>query len=417
MTRNERSHADDLRGASRLVIDAARGITSLVEAMHVAIASGPAVLGRPLQGAARLTTAPVYGLVRGVMKLVGSGIDLALAVTPWTRLLGTSAPGFEREAIQSALNAVVGDYLHETGNPLAITMRLRHEGVPIDIAPEPLRRALPHATAKLVVLIHGLGGTDLQWARSGHDHGAALARDLGYTPVYAHYNTGRHISSNGRELAALLEALVGAWPVALDEIVLIGHSMGGLVARGACHAAEASGLTWRRALRALITLGTPHHGAPLERHGNLLEQALGAIRQVAPLRRLSGIRSAGITDLRYGNVIDAHWHGVDRFAHGADRRAPVALPSGVACYAIAGELATAAGRALLGDGLVPVPSAFGEHARPELALAFPEAHRWLAAATDHMALLDSPAVYHTIATWLAPAAIALPSDATSTSAG
>ena len=412
MTSKARRHVDDLRGASRLVIDAARGITSLVEAMHVAIASGPAVLGRPLQGAARLTTAPVYGIVRGVMQLVGSGIELALA--PWTRLLGSSAPSFEREAAQSALNAVVGDYLHDTGNPLAITMQLRHEGAPIEIAPEPLHRALPHATAKLAVLIHGLGGTDLQWARSGHDHGAALARDLGYTPVYAHYNTGRHVSSNGRELAVLLEALTRAWPVALDEIVLVGHSMGGLVARSACHAAEAAGHTWRSARRARIRLGTPHPGAPLERHGNLLEQLLGSIPYVAPFGRLSKIRSAGITDLRYGNVIDAHWHGVDRFAHGADSRAPVALPAGVACYAIAGELATAAGRALLGDGLVPVASALGDHARPELALAFPDAQRWIAAATDHMALLDSPAVYRKIAAWLAARPAELPSAAAAT---
>ncbi|TMQ07360.1 MAG: alpha/beta hydrolase [Deltaproteobacteria bacterium] len=398
MTRNARNHADDVRGASRLAIDATRGVTSLVEAMHVAIASGPAALGQPLAGPVRLATAPVYAIIRGVTQLVGAGVDLALAqLAP---VLGASAPSLEREATLAALNGVLGDHLSERGNPLAITMRLRHGGEPLALAPESLRRALPRATGRLVVLIHGLCTNDLQWARGGHDHGAALERDLGYTPVYVHYNTGLHISTNGRELAGLLEQLVAAWPVAPEELVLIGHSMGGLVARSACHAAEQAGHAWRRRLGALITLGSPHHGAPLERGGQGIDLLLGLHRYTAPLGRVGRVRSAGITDLRFGNVLDEHWQGLDRFAHRRDTRSPLDLPRDVACYAIAGALVTAAGYRLPGDGLVRVASAFGVHERPELTLAFPEAHCWLALGTGHVGLLGAPTVYETIRSWL-----------------
>ena len=58
---------------------------------------------------------------------------------------------------------------------------------------------------------------DLQWSRDGHDHGTALAADLGYTPLYLHYNTGEHISTNGRRLANLLESLVQEWPQPVER--------------------------------------------------------------------------------------------------------------------------------------------------------------------------------------------------------
>jgi pimeloyl-ACP methyl ester carboxylesterase len=271
-----------------------------------------------------------------------------------------------------------------------------------------LRRALPHAGAKLVVLVHGLCMSDQQWTRHGHDHdhGAALARDLGYTPVYLHYNSGLHTSTNGRAFASLLEQLVAAWPVAVDELVIIGHSMGGLVARSAAHAGDAAGHAWRPRLGTLITLGTPHHGAPLERRGSWIDLLFGRSRYTAPLGRLGQIRSAGITDLRFGNVLDDDWQGRDRFGHRDDRRRPCALPAGVRCCAIAGTLATEADDRLLGqvpgDGLVPVASALGRHELPELTLGFPDAQRSIALATSHLDLLGSPTVYATIRSWLSP---------------
>jgi len=399
MTKHARSHIDDLRGASRLAVEATRGITALVERMHLTIASGPALLGKPLAMPVRLAAAPVYASIKGLTRLVGTSLDRALAqLAP---LVTASAPGPQREALLAVVNGVLGDYLHATANPLAITMHLRHAGAALDLAPAALRTALPHATSRLVVLAHGSCMTDGQWLRAGHDHGAALARDLGYTPLYLRYNSGLHVSTNGRELAGLLEQLVAAWPVPVDELVLLGHSMGGLVARSACHAAAELQHAWPSRVRALITLGSPHHGAPLERGGNMIDRLLELTPYSAPLAALGRIRSAGVTDLRYGNVLDEHWHGHDRFARGHDTRTPCALPDGIACYAIAGTLTPAPSARLRSDGLVPVASALGTHARAEHCLAFPESHRSIAYGTGHLELLAAPAVYTTIRHWLA----------------
>jgi len=394
-----RNHVDDLRGASRLAVEATRAVTDLVEEMHRTIGGGPDILGRPLEGPTRLISGLVYGSVRGVTRLVGAGIDLALAqLTP---LLGESVPGPERDAVLAALNGVLGDYLSETGNPLAIQMELRHDSHPLVLEERALRAAIPAAGGKLLVLVHGSCMNARQWNRLGHDHGTALARDLGYTPLYLQYNSGLHISNNGRALDELLEQLVSAWPAPLDELVILGHSMGGLVARSACHASELTGHRWRRKLRKLICLGTPHHGAPLERGGSWIDLLLGVSRYSAPFARLGKIRSAGVTDLRFGNVLDEHWQGRDRFAHAGDTRDALQLPTGVDCYAIAATTAPHAQGKLCGDGLVPVESALGRHHKPGLTLAFPEAHQWIGFGLGHLGLLCDPEVYATLRRWLA----------------
>jgi pimeloyl-ACP methyl ester carboxylesterase len=387
VAKKERSHADDLRGATRLVVEATRGVMELVEAMQVASVAGPAILG--LQGPAKAVTGIVYGTSRGITQLVGSAIDVALErLGP---LLGGSVAGPERDAVLGALNGVLGDYLHEHANPLAIEMRLRRNGEPLDFETLPV-------TSKIVVLVHGSCATDRLWNRNGHDHGAALARDFDFTPVYVHYNSGLHISTNGRSLAALLDQLVTAWPVEVTELVLLGHSMGGLVARSACHLGESH--AWRTHLSSLITLGAPHHGAPLERGGSWLQLLLGVSRFSAPFARLGRIRSAGITDLRFGNVLDEHWEGRDRFAVGDDPREPLGLPAGVRCYAVAASQSLEHGERMRGDGVVPVDSALGTHAVAERDLGFPAAHTSIVLGTKHLDLL-APPVYEIIRRWLA----------------
>ena len=214
------------------------------------------------------------------------------------------------------------------------------------------------------------------------------------------YNSGLHVSINGRAFSDLLERLVAEWPVPVEELVLLGHSMGGLVSRSACQSALAAGQGWPRKLRHMLFLGTPHHGAPLERGGNWIDLLLGLSPYSGPLARLGKIRSAGVTDLRFGNVRDEDWGGRDRFEHGQDRRRPSPLPEGVRCHAIAATSAEAAGAALPGDGLVPVDSALGRHPRPDLALTIPEKDCWIGFAMNHLDLLSRPEVYEVIKGWL-----------------
>jgi len=372
-----RDPIDDLRGATRLAVDATRGVTSIVEKMQRTIAA-PAVLGRPLDDVHRVLVAPVYAAVRGVTSLVGLGLDAAL------RPLSGTLPAGDRRDLVAAVNGVLGDYLVATGNPLAIDMTLR-------------AASAPERTGKRVLLlVHGSCMSDRGWLRHGHDHGAALARDLGYTPLYVSYNSGLHISTNGQRLAALLEesqAIADA-----DELSILGHSMGGLVARSACAFAEGAGYAWRNKLQKLVCVGSPHHGAALERGGNLLQLAVGVSRYSAPLARLGTIRSAGVTDLRYGNVLDADWQGRDRFAHGGDERTPLPLPEGVTSYALAGSIAATPRDRAPGDGMVSIESALGRHRDPERTLAF--SHETIAHGTHHLDLLSREEVYATLRDWL-----------------
>jgi pimeloyl-ACP methyl ester carboxylesterase len=387
----------DLRGLSRLAIDATVGVTDLVQAMHRTIAGGPAVLGRPFAAPAELFTAPVYASIRGVTRFVGAGIDLALEQC--ARLVEERAPAAEQEAVIAALNGVLGDYLVLARNPLAIEMCLRKDCEPLSLEKAALAQRLPEATSNVVVFVHGSSMTERQWNRDGHDHSAALARDLDCTVLHLVYNSGLHISENGRLLDAILEQLIREWPVPLDELSLVGHSMGGLVARSACHYAEVSERTWMGKLRRLVCLGSPHHGAALEKGGNWVGVLLGVSRYSAPFARLPRIRSAGVTDLRYGNVIDEHWQGRDRFGTHGDLRRELFLPEGVATYFVAGTLSEEPGPALRGDGMVSVDSALGRHRSPQLTLAVPPSHELIAYGTSHLGLLSSTQVYTALRGW------------------
>jgi pimeloyl-ACP methyl ester carboxylesterase len=414
MSDDKRSHVEDLRGASRLAIDAIEGVTSLVEEMHQTIGSGPAILGKPFERPVKAVTGLVYGSVRGVARLVGAGIDAALGqLSPL--LLAESEPGPERDgtsvasgvvvvnrdAVLAAVNGVLGDYLAETVNPLAISMCLRHGGRRLALEPGALRTAFPESRGKLLVLVHGSCMNDGQWLRKEHDHGVGLARELGLSPIYVRYNSGLHVSDNGDRLAALLEELVLAWPAPPKELMIVGHSMGGLVARSACVAAEVAGMRWRALLSKLVCLGTPHHGAALERSGNWVDVLLGISRYSAPFGRLGRIRSAGVTDLRYGYVLASQWRDRDRFARGGAPTSQAPLPIGVACYAVAGSLASDPAGPGQTDGLVDVASALGLHDDPARTLAFPEGHRWTGYGLGHLDLLSSPEVYSVLGRWLA----------------
>jgi hypothetical protein len=122
---------------------------------------------------------------------------------------------------------------------------------------------------------------------------------------------------------------------------------------------------------------------------------------MAPFTRLGKRRSAGITDLRYGALVDEDWRGRDRFAAAPDERQIVPLPDGARTFAVAGAISranTPVAR-LLGDGLVPLDSALGRHADPQRALPFDDANSWTGYGLNHLDLLGRK-VYERLADWL-----------------
>jgi pimeloyl-ACP methyl ester carboxylesterase len=399
ITTNTANPLSDLRGASRLTIDAIAGVTDIVENMHRNIARVSPIVGKAPPGPARGLSGLVYRGVRGVTRAVGFGLDTVLGqLAPLIRS-NTILP--QRESTLAALNGVLGDYLAATENPLAIAMRFRRDGVPLVLEKAALKAEFGRPSGKLLVLVHGLCMNDIAWTREGHDHGEALAQDLGYIPLYLQYNSGRHISINGREFAATLEQLLRAWPVPVTELAIVGHSMGGLVARSACHYGAEAGHAWRRSLKKLVFLGTPHHGAPLERAGNWVDILVGISPYTAPFARLGKVRSAGIKDLRHGDLLDEDW--MDRHSERThDSRRFVPLPAGVRCFAVAAtKEPLPGGKRLKSDGLVPVKSALGQHRDPALSLPIPPSRQRVFHGLDHFDLLSSREVGACLGQWLA----------------
>ena len=191
----------------------------------------------------------------------------------------------------------------------------------------------------------------------------------------------------------------------MTELTVLVHSMGGLVIRSALHDATQSGLAWPKYLKNIIFLGTPHHGAPLERAGNWVDVVLGSTPYSRPFARLGQLRSAGVTDLRYGHVLDVDWQGHDRFRRKPDSRQHLPLPANVNCFAVAATTAakrSAVADRLVGDGLVPLHSALGIHDEATRQLLFAPDRQCIVYRTHHMQLLSSPEVTRQLLEWLQP---------------
>ena len=394
-----------IRGASRIACDAIEQVTNIVESMHANIAAAQMPLSRRVRTRTRGLTGFVYDSIRLVNSATRATLDKALSLIAAD--FGPSLPQPHADHALSALNGVVGDYLEATGNPLAIRMQMRRDGKPVN--PEDLG-----ASHRLLMLVHGLCMNDRQWTIKGHDRGAVLARQAGYTPIHLFYNTGRHVSENGRDFADKLEDLLRITPQSVEELVILAHSMGGLVTRSACHYGLLAGHSWLKPLRTIVFLGTPHHGAPLERGGNWLQTLGGISPYTAPLARLGMIRSAGVTDLRYGNLLDEDWNRADRFEPTGDLRKQVPLPAGINCYAMAATLATrgsSVSDCLIGDGLVPLANALGRHQGREKALRIPKSKQWIGYGMNHFELLHRRETYEQLREWLTEKSSTLPSVA------
>ncbi len=393
--------SSDLRGLSLLVADGVVETSRIVEHLHHSIASLALPLGRAPRGSLSGISGLVYRSVRQIATLSGKGAGWALGrFTP-----PVHSGKIDRDAWVSVLNGVMGDYLEARANPLAIGMQLFLGDQPLDCQQGLTGVQAPLARRRLLVSVHGLCLNESCWFRKGGEQNLpmGLEESRGYTPVFVRYNSGRHISDNGAQLAEALDCLRAIWPVPLDEIVLLGHSMGGLVACSACHHAELHGLAWLNEARAVITLGSPHQGAPLERIGAHVHQFLGFSPYSAPFSRLGRLRSAGITDLRFGNVRPEDWQGQDRFRPEPDARQSVRLADHIKPFAVAATLDSSA-RSLrsrtLGDGLVPVSSALGENRRPELCWPVPTHQKQVFRRLGHIDLIYQARVLYRLRQWL-----------------
>ncbi|GAA2079503.1 alpha/beta hydrolase [Aeromicrobium tamlense] len=340
----------------------------------------------------------VYGSLSAVLRRSG-GAARSLAA----RGVGAPVDGTRLgRQVRSAVNGLIGDELRLLGDPQAITMSLRHAGADIPATPWKLRQAYPDATSHLVVLVHGLCENEESWGR-GRDrptYADRVAADTDATPVLLRYNTGLHVSENGQHLDELLEQLMGAWPVAVERITLVGHSMGGLVVRAATNRATVAGHGWAHRVSDVVCLGTPHAGANLEKAAHLGSRILRIWPQSTPFGAILDARSAGIVDLRHGYITADEWEGQDLTARwGLDRIA--AAPLAHAEYHFVAATVGATQRhpfsAVLGDLIVHFSSSAGigrhgpvvPHARLEY---LPSAH--------HLALLNHPRIADWLVSWV-----------------
>ncbi len=316
------------------------------------------------------------------------------------------------DAVIGAVNGVFGDFLARERNPLAIEFGFRADRRRLALTADSLSAAYPDATPRLAVFIHGLCCDERAWdffadrhwpdEAAPQNYASRLRGALGYTPLYVRYNSGRHISESGEDFALALEQLVQNWPTPIEKLALIGHSMGGLVARSASHHALELGLAWPEKVTQLICLGSPHHGADLEKFGNVATALLGALDITRPIATAINARSSGIKDLRHGSLRKEDWHERDPDALLGDERLPaLLLPKAAYHYVGATMGATPDHRRgrMLGDGLVRSASASGRHRDPKRSVAHTEGH--ILCKLHHMQLLNHPDVYAHLARWLA----------------
>jgi len=423
-----------LRGLKDLVVDGVQEVSGLVQ--RAERAAGDRVVrwmkpvapldevARGVVGVREVASASTHLAIRGIAQGVrhAGELGIAIAARGQDRAVERPAPRWV-DIAEGAVNGVIGDHLARRGNGLDVGMSLRDEGRVVELTREAMGERWGGSDGRLCVFVHGLSATEWAWSISSEAfHGAPevtfgvlLERELGWTPLYVRYNSGRHVSDSGQELAALLRRALTHWPTPVRELVLVGHSMGGLVARSAvAHAAEAGAdhAVWLDPLTDVFTLGSPHHGAPLEKFAHVAGRVLDRIdlTWTKVSAEVLSARSDGIKDLRLGytmpeaggeangdGVLDdlrlgyPHVDGVRYLALGTTLTRDPSHPLGV----------------LIGDWMVRVPSSTGQGSEPGRRIPFHSTQ--VIPGMSHNDLANHPDVYATIVRWLSERE-ATPSD-------
>jgi len=400
----------DIEAVGELAGEGSNVVTTLVRDMHAGIAGrvfgaiGPS--SKPTQvihdGIARTVYGTVDHGLRGATKAGG-----VLASQVWGR--GDDEGLDSRGRVAGALAAVNGIYGHQLAshrNGLALTMQIRQHGSVVPLSDESLSAAFPEATGRVVVFVHGWCLTERSWWRPPREgdtrsYGQRLAENLGFTPIYLRYNTGLHISQNGQMLAGMLERLQRLWPVPIGELILVGHSMGGLVARSASFYGMQQHHWWTAAVRHVVCLGSPHLGADLEKGVNVAAWALARLPETRALAGFLNRRSPGVKDLRFGALIEEDWRDGDPDEFLRDRCHEVPFLPSAAYHFVATTAASPALGRLVGDCLVRSYSATGTGRSRHIP--FEADHGLTLTGLHHFDLLNHPQIYAKLREWVATA--------------
>lgn len=400
----------EIRGSVKLAGKTFEHLTSRIHEFHRAISdmpfnAMPAVPGvkHGSDGTRAIhdgITDGVYSVIKGIGGALFKQADAALKAAernfqPATRTaVAMTPPAIARDNVVSAISGLIGDAMAQERNPLRVKLGFYRDGHRTLLSTPVLAARYPEATGKLVIFIHGLCCNEHSWRLYSEQHkpyGDQLT-GKGYTPLYLRYNTGLHISLNGRTLSRAIEKLVAHWPVAVTELVLIGHSMGGLVARSAAYKAAKANMHWPQKTSHILCLGTPHTGAPLEQFVHAATPVLEAFPLSRPLAKVLAVRSDGIRDLRHGFVADEHWKKRSAEELTADARTEIPRVASVDYHFIGSSIGLDEhhwlGKAI-GDGLVKLPSSTARELADADTATLYNAH--------HMQLLNHPAIYREIA--------------------
>lgn len=397
--------SDPLDGTLDAAGAVATAITDTVQAVHRAVAATPFQLLAALPGLPEIRRTHDE-IADGVYAVVRESTRQATRGARWLarqRPPPTQAHSTQRDLAIGALNGAFGNHLVARGNGLAQGMAWAHHGAPLATDPATLRAALPQASGRVAVFIHGLCCTESVWQfyrddNDGLDYPQRL-RGEGWTPLLLRYNSGLRIADNGQTLSDRLTELLAAYPAPIQELALIGHSMGGLVARSAVHSATREQAPWLACLRQVICLGSPHRGAPLEKIGWAATALLGMTSYTRPFAGLARARSAGIKDLRHGYVAPADGADADLDHQWGPPAQACERPAHVRIGFIGSVLGPRLDSALayvVGDGLVRLDSATARQLADADVAAVSGRH--------HLRLLNDPQVYAQIRAWLQPQA-------------
>lgn len=298
------------------------------------------------------------------------------------------------------LNGIMGDTLAEKGSDSLISMSFRYQSRDIAIEKLSEHYEFTKFEGKVLVVIHGLMNDESIWQSEPTDKiqrlGAVLENEEKANVLYIRYNTGLHISENGRKLSKLLQSFVEQY-TEIKELTILSHSMGGLVSRSAGYYADIQQQNWISLLKKVFLIGVPNEGSYLAKVAHITQYFF---RKLDPsendsVAKFFDVRSNGMKDLSFGYLVDEDWQNAENENKKNVNITKVNPLPNVDYYLIAGTIAEEEKRnkvfTFFGDGLVEKESALSELFKTN-SLKTGKVEMKLFAKENHLSLLESKKV-------------------------